>query len=402
MNSYTQSTTEMSPWRVMLCVCAYSMMAMYSLFFLLGMGSYSVKMAKQYAWLLRGEIEYADDWTPAQRVAVERFVTALKTNNDLLLFYVPQGGWEGEIPEYGGWDYAAYTDELLMPLAADIEAAVRKAVQGGKLQRESYGSLAHVAADMWCLDAARAFIEHDSSVLKYETDSGEDLLSLTLSNHSVESQQEVFEMADWLMEQGVPLRHSTAMLHSILASDSPSALMEWLLAKGLPLEPRRAKYHRGIPFDHCVSDNQGVDVFTRLVREGKIDINDRRGRGTYLQLVVEDCADAALVEQLLKLGAQPDLLPEPYSIKAEEGGEYTHLDETPVAIVLRRFAQLDPEETDEGTADYRAVLCLLFRYGAAPQPLPAKWAHDDNRRMVEDVYREFGHPITTQPSEPET
>ncbi len=401
MNACYSSDATLSPWRVMLCVCAYSMMAMYTLLVMLGAGKLCVNYAQRYGWYLRDKMEFSQDWTPDQRAGVELFAYSLRYNNHLLLYYSESTESATEPPEYGTWAYAAWEDEQIMPFAAEIDAKLRETVLGAPLQKAEYGSLAHLAADMNCLPAARALVEHNPDVLKYHTECGNDLLSLTLSNYSPESREQVLSMAEWLLEQGLTLRHSTAMLRAMLSSGESDDVMEWLLSKGLPLEPRCEKYHRGIPFDFCVSEGQGVDILTRLVSEGKIDINDRRGRGTYLQLVVEGCADAALVERLLQLGAQPDLLPEPYSIEVDGGGVCTELSETPVAIALRRLSLREPEaeeaETaDEVSADYIGILRLLFRNGAAPQPLPSHWEHLDNRRAVEDLYREFGYSLTTQ------
>lgn len=402
MNSYTQNAAAVPPWRVMLCVSAYAMMAMLTLMVLVGGVRLGVKYAEQYGWLLRGEVVYAEDWTSEQREAVDEFIDNLSSGkNSLLLPYAGEEFWYGDWSELGAWSYAARKDELVMPLVAEIDATVRRAVQGTPPTQTDYGSVAHVAADMNCFAAARAFIERYPEVLRYKTSTGEDLLTLTLSNHSEDTSQEVLAMGEWLMEQGLAPEHSAAMLCAIQTSDLPAELMEWLIAKGLPLDARRETWHRGIPFDGCVEENMGVDVFARLVNEGKIDINDRRGRGTYLQLAVEGCGDVALVERLLKLGAQPDLLPEPYCIKADDG-EYTHISETPVAIALRCYARQDPESEDEESADYHEILRLLFRYGAAPQPLPAEWVHEDNRRAAEEVYREFSHPIIIQTTESES
>ncbi len=384
----------MSPWRTLFCVSAYAMMSMFAVLILLS-GVYKVcKIADLYGWLLRGEVCYNEDWSAEQRAAIDDFVKSLKVDNEYLVAYTDYY----DPPKPGSWKYAAWKDAKVMPFAADIDKKVREAVQGIAPQQDENGSVAHIAAELGYYGAARAFVEHYPQLIEYKNESGDDLLILTLLGISEKQQEEPFAMAGWLVEQGLKPSSSTAMQYAIVTAEKPTAVIEWLLANGMPLEPYNENGARGLPLDHCIALNHGTDIFVELVNQGKININDTRGNTTYLQRATM-AGKVEVVELLLKLGAKPDLLPEPYHEIDDEGREICSQPRTPIELALSYYATSTDEEESER---YLATLRMLFRYNAQPQPVPSKWENEDKLRAVEAIYREFGHEITTLPSNPAT
>lgn len=386
MNQQYPEAEPMSPWRTMFCVSAYAMMSMFALLILLSGVHMVCKMTNLYGWLLRGEVSYNEDWSAEQRSAIDDFVNSLKIENSYLLEYTDYY----DPPEPGTWKYAAWKDAKVMPVAADIDKKVREAALGMIPQQDDNGSVAHVAAEIGYYAAVHAFAEHYPQLIQYKNKAGDDLLILTLQGMPTSQREEAFAVADYLVEQGLKPVNTVAMQYAIMTAEKPADILEWLLKKGFPLEPYNENGVRGLPLDYCIAHNHCTDIFVELVNQGKINVNDTRGKATYLQRAAT-AAKVEVVELLLKLGANPDLLPEPYF----ESDENCSLAQTPVELVLSYYNTSSDEEVCER---YLATLRILFQYNARPQPLPAKWENEDKLRAVEAIYRDFGHELTTLPS----
>ena len=388
MSNVGTGASEVSPLRVMLCVSAYAMMSMYVvLFAVLGVGGL-IKLNEKYGWLLRSDVAYCDSWKPEQRKMIEDFRKELPKQANFI--YLTFSNAE-DLPD---------DDSLIAKLSMDYVEAIDKHVRliaEGKSELPAsvaYGSPAHVAAYMGHLDAVKALVEHDAGMIHLKDSQGNTLLARVLTAFASCESAQVFELAEWLLAKGAALDQALSyeILLSMSWSEEDTAIMEWLLAHDVSLEPWKSGILRGLPFDMFIQRGRGVSVIERLIKEGKIDVNDRRANWTYLQIVQTGTPRPDITEWLLKMGAKPDLLPEPYSETAADGDSYGSVEETPLAMVLEFLSEEEKAYSDDANSAL-ATIRILLQYGAAPQPFPAEWENEDNRLTAEKIYREFGHSV---------
>ena len=388
MSNVGTGTSELSPFRVMLCVTAYAMMSMYVMLFVIyGVGGV-VTLYERYGWLLNGDVAYSAQWSSEQKKAIEKFRKNLP--REARVVYLSFHDAE-QLP-----DDDSQIDELSLPYVAAIDNHVRLIAEGKSDLPTSavYGSPAHVAAYMGHLDAVKALVEQDATMIHMKDSQGNPLLARVLSAVSTCEAAQVFELAEWLLAKGATLEQALSydIMLSMVWSEEDTAILEWLVAHDVSLEPWKSGVLRGLPFDVFIQRGRGLSVIERLMKEGKIDVNDRRANWTYLQLLQTGTPRPDVTEWLLKMGAKPDLLPEPYSETAADGEAYGSVEETPLALVLE-FLSEEEKADSEGVSSALSTIRLLLQYGATPQAFPAEWENDENRQSAEKVYREFGHAI---------
>lgn len=397
MSNAGTGSPALSPFRVMLCVSAYAMMSMYAMMFVVSALGAAVTLQEKYGWLLRGEVCYSAGWTEEQRSAVESFRKKLPFRSDDIYFAFCKEDVDDYLDRYT-WAGVWQMDEQSMFVAADVDRHVRMLVEGKTEDLPAdvaYGSPAHVAAALGYPEAVRALVEHDAGMIQKKDRKGRALITCVLTALGECEPQPVLELADWLIAQGASPEQDIFdfdVMVTMSQAKGGNEILEWLLAHDISLKPWASGQLRGLPFDVFVREGWGLDVFERLVKTGKIDINDRRADWTYLQFVQIDYPQPEITERLLKLGANPNLLPEPYSVKGEDGDEYGSIERSALALVLEHYA-MEEEADSEISKSSLATLKLLLSYGASSQPFPDVWLNEENRRAAEAAYRDFGHTI---------
>lgn len=391
MNNVGTGSSGLSSLRVMLCVTSYAMMSMYvMLFIIMGVGGL-IKLHERYGWLLNDAVTYSAAWTPEQQKAIEEFRKNLP--QEAKLIYVAFLNAE-QLPD----DASLLDDVHSMKFAEAIDRRIRTIVSGSsessELPSSAYGSPAHVAAYMGHLEAVKALVEHDDTMIQMKDAQGNTLLARVLTALARHESARVFELAEWLLSKGATLDHALTYdsMLKMAWSEEDTAILEWLLAHDVSPEPWKCGVLRGLPFDMFIKQGRGLTVIERLIKEGKIDVNDRRANWTYLQLLQTGTPRADVTEWLLKMGAKPDLLPEGYSETAADGEEYGSVEQTPLALALESFSELE-ESDSEVAVSALSTIRILLQYGATPQPFPAEWENEGNRLSAEKVYQEFGHSI---------
>lgn len=390
MNESLYQYREQSPLRTFLSIAGYGMMFTYSLLFLGVLIVLMVKGWSNYGWLLRGDMNFAPHWEAPQRAAMQQLEHAVRCDNSI--FTDVQGLFAEELEsddEDGTLGAALRRDAYTMPYSRKADDALREFVQTSPdkarqllLQKNSdLHALVYASSEMAQWPAMRFFVEMGFPVNQTTAD-GETLLTSVLSNMQSRPTAEVLEQADWLRSKGAEVRADSATWDSIDLADDAEATLEWLLQQGLSLELWKDKY-RGVslPLDVCVSHGVALSVFERLVKEGKLNVNDTRAHATYLQLAT-DAVRVEAVRCLLALGAQPDLLP----------GECASDDykAAPLPALLSSLSLYESAEEAEGAL---AVVRLLLQHGASPRPLPEDWKCPQVHEAVLKLLEEFGHPI---------
>lgn len=395
MSSVGTGFPNLSPLRVMLCVSAYVMMSMYAFLWFVAGGGLFVALQERYGWLLRGNVCYNSDWSEQQIISVETFRKALPySSNDIYYAFIDFNDAPDRSSRSGAW----FMDEKSMLIAAEVDSQIRLMAEGQSVKLPidvAYGSPAHVAAALGFPDAVQALVELDSGMVQRKDRQGYTLVSRVLSSLETCDHRRVFELSEWLIKQGATIEQAISdadVMLRISRAKADKEIMEWLLTHNISLTPWQSGGMRGLPLDIFVKEGWGVDVFERLVKEGKIDINARRSDWTYLQFVQMDSPQPEITERLLKLGANPNLLPEPYSVMAEDGEEYGSIDRSALTLVLEHYA-MEEDSNSEIAKAALATLKLLLSYGATPQRLPDEWLwlNEENRQATEAVYRDFGH-----------
>lgn len=371
----TDGVCRNSPIRVMFCVMAYVMMAMFSLLFMLGLLGLAGSLVPHYRWLLRGEDCYAQGWTPEQRETLAAFAHDLRYNNEPLLrapVYRAQCLQGGQTPPLADtWEYAFMKDAAVMPLAAEADAEFREFVQNGSLTTassgKSYGSLTHVAVRLGHLEAARIFLERGCPAQTTLDEQGESLLTLLLANSASRSQEEVDAFAEWLKSRGETLKMDAASQRCILIAFDSVGMLQKMMEYGLKPELWEDDGKPQLPFIHLVNHNSGILPLDYLLNEGIIAADDRRGVKTYLQAAVEsDEVSEKVILSLLSHGAHPDTVP--------ESGAAEH---TPLNMLLNRLALAETPQPQ-----LLSVLRLLLQHGAEFQGLPQTWANEQNHQQA--------------------
>lgn len=366
--------------KVMFCVMAYVMMAMFSFLFLLGLLGVAGNFVPQYSWLLRGEDCYEQGWTPEQRATLAAFAHDLRYKNEPLLrtpvYRVECLRGVQTPPQADTWEYAAMKDSVVMPLAAAVDAEFREFVQSGKITdvslRREYGSLAHVAVRLGHLGAARIFIEKGCPALNVWDEEGESLLTLLFANSASCSQEDVEVFAEWLKSRGENLVMDAAAQRCILVAFDKVGMLQKMMEYGLKPELWEDNGKMQLPFIHLVNHNTGLLPLDYLLEEGIIAVDDRRGEKTYLQAALEcDEVSEKVILCLLGHGAQPDAVPE--SGTAEN---------TPLNILLNRLASAESPQPE-----LLSVLRILLQHGAEFQSLPQTWVNGENHQQAEIITR---------------
>lgn len=371
----TDGVCRNSPIRVMFCVMAYVMMAMFSLLFMLGLLGLSVSHVPHYSWLLRGDDCYAQGWTPAQRETLAAFARDLRYNNEPLLrapVYRAQCLQGRQTPPHPGtWEYAFLKDAAVMPLAAEADAEFREFVRNGSLitvtSGRAYGSLAHVAVRLGHLEATRIFLERGCAAQNTLDEHGESLLTLLLANSASRSQEEVDAFAEWLKSRGETLKMDAAAQRCILIAFDSVGMLQKMMEYGLMPELWEENGKIKLPFIHLVNHYTGILPLNYLLNEGIIAADDRRGEKTYLQAAMEsDEVSEKLILSLLSHGAHPDTVP--------ESGDAEH---TPLNMLLNRLALAETPQPQ-----LLSVLRLLLQHGAELQSLPQTWTNEKNHQQA--------------------
>ncbi len=361
--------------RVMFCVMAYAMMAMFAILFLLGILGLAANHLPLYSWLFRGADCYEQGWTPEQRETLAAFAHDLRYNNEPLLrtpvYRAECLQREQTPPRAGTWEYAAMKDSVVMPLAAEVDAEFREFVQNGKLTevpfRREYGTLAHVAVRLGHLEAARIFVERGCTVPNVRDEQGESLLTLLFVNSASCSQVEVDAFAEWLKSRGENLVMDAAAQRCILIALDKVGTLQKMMAYGLKPELWEDNGKLQLPFIHLVNHNAGILPLNYLLDEGIIVADDRRGDRTYLQAAVEsEEVSEKVILSLLSHGAQPNAVPD------SDAAEHT-----PLNILLNRLASAETPRPD-----LLSILRLLLQHGAEFQSLPQTWVNEQNYQQA--------------------
>ncbi len=379
-----------SPLRSFLCIAAYGMMLMLGILILSSGLGMAVTGWKLYGWLLRGEPEFAEHWNESQKRAFTSLEQAIRYDNSCFTDYTSlfRGSDMDEDADYKSLSWAVKRDTHTMPHAKKADDSLRELV---KLSREeaakhpSLQTLAFAAAEMGQWAAMQILVELGMPAsTKNEHD--ETLLSVVLSNMTSRPQAEVFEVAEWLLAHGAEITPGVALYESVaLANDGQEeATLEWLLAHGLTLDIWKNGEQTFLPLEVCMQNSVALPVFERLVKEGRLKVNERRGSATYLQRAAMN-EQLQAVELLLKLGADVSAVSESPAATLEKY--------TPVDILLYHLSEHIQGSEAEKTL---SALRLLLQHGAVPgEVLPEldKWEDKALQQQVEALLREFGFSL---------
>ena len=133
-----------------------------------------------------------------------------------------------------------------------------------------------------------------------------------------------------------------------------------------------------------MQNSVALPVFERLVKEGRLNVNERRGSATYLQRAAMN-EQLQAVELLLKLGADVSAVSESPAATLEKY--------TPVDILLYHLSEHIQGSDAEKTL---SALRILLQHGAVPgEVLPEldKWEDEALQQQVEALLREFGFSL---------
>ena len=399
------------PWRVMLCVTAYSMMSMYLLLWLCAVVGIGTFLWQSYGWLLREqELTYSEGWTTEQKAALDRFAVQLRTETRLLFDYNDFMSYsEGMMSELRYEGSCMRKGSLLDEQLRLITAC--PAEQRGELFRQVdviNGNLAFYALDMGNFRAARALVEQGYPAVTQRNRYGETILGVLLSNMSSRPIDEVLEMADWLVARGSVPEHTAAFLGLCSMADDLGATVDWLLANGMSITRDPENYKTLLrdegqprslpllPFEELMDHANGLAIIEKLAREGKIDINTDSAHLTYLQYELQTGIHVDRLSRLLEMGADPNLVPS--SVASDQNRSDSQL-VPPLAYLLLRLSEHE-DDTDDYSKSLLDCVRLLLRHGAAAQPLPAEWQSSHLRQQVESLYREHSLPINFLPPDP--
>ncbi len=368
--------------RLFMNISAFAMMFMMVCIAFLSMVGMFVTGWALYGWLLRGDMKYAEHWSAEERRALNAFESALRFDNNTLTelgemyeHWVEAGE---KVPAENSFAWAMRRDICTLPHAKKWNTMLREFVAApadvteNRLKEETVYSLPHIAAEMGHWEAMKVFVARGYQVNK-ATKLGNTLLSVVLCNMSSLPQEEIFAVAEWLVSQGAEVKADVMLYEAVSAADDEGATLEWLLEHGMPLEICSQGERTWLPVEQCVSDNVAMDVFVRLVNEGRINVNDTRSSATYLQLAAVS-GDLEVVEQLLALGADTELL-------AEHG--------TGKTAVAQLLDMLAIQETVANGDEELQKLRLLLKHKAQPQPLPDKWVCQALKDKTEALLLEF-------------
>lgn len=364
------------------------MMFMYTLLLVSAGVALLLKAVPLYGWLCRCEMTYAAHWNEREKVALNAFEYALRFDKRPLSTWCDYDeiGDNVEPDTLSGMiAIDVFTTPKVRQYNDSLRALLLQPVEDFESAIAQKASLPCLAAEMGQLAAMQVFVERGASPTS-KNEHGESLLALVLQNWKGLPTENVLAMGDWLLSHGADLHDCKELLSSAILADDSEATLEWLLARGLPINSEE------LPLLECVVSGSALSVFERLAKEGRINVNARGGEYTYLQQAVFGWADVKSIETLLKLGAQPDLLPEK---KNKDGSNQ----QTPLQIVLKQLAE---KESVEYTQHLFDVLQLLLAHGAAPQLLPPRWACPELLEQTRRTYQEIGAVAQQEPSTSES
>ena len=377
-----------SPLRSFLCIAAYGMMLMLGIL-ILGSGlGMAVTGWQLYGWLLRGEPEFAEHWNESQKSAFISLEQAIRYDNSCFTDYTSLFRGTDEDADYKSLSWAVKRDTHTMPHAKKADDGLRELV---KLSREeaakhpSLQTLAFAAAEMGQWAAMQILVDLGLPASTKNAQE-ETLLSVVLSNMTSRPQAEVFEVAEWLLAHGAEITPGVALYESVaLANEGQEeATLEWLLAHGLTLDIWKNGEQTFLPLEVCMQNSVALPAFERLVKEGRLNVNERRGSATYLQRAAMN-EQLQAVELLLKLGADVSAVSESPAATLEKY--------TPVDILLYHLSEHIQGSDAEKTL---SALRLLLQHGAVPgEVLPEldKWEDKALQQQVEALLREFGFSL---------
>lgn len=373
---------NLRPLRLFLSTTAYALMASFTIIFLVVGGMILCHVGGCYGWLLRGNMEFSSEWTSQQRDVLNRFERALRFDNGNLLNYVHLvadcAELDKPLPEQGSFTFARMADEQIMPRARRLNDLLRDFTQDNQsTDAIQTAMLAQAAAEMGHGEALRLIVgQGDKNCFKQ---SEENILAAVFINRAKLPIEEVFEQANWLVENGADCEPCDSLLDAITYSDDSKRTLDWLLSKGMSLTIWSDDSSKRLPLDSVILRISDMKLLDELVKESKINLNSREAKYTYLQSAVEHSADPAVVEYLLQAGAQPDLLP--------LAGE----NKTPAAMLIAQLTEITDCET---CFNELTILELLLEHGAVAPVLPEEWCSQEVRHSVEQVYRNCGHTVS--------
>ncbi len=389
-----------------------------------------------YSWLFRGALTFHPGWSQEERAVLENLATDMRDSASPLRHFgishvfrgrgiAPLSGecdwsselevfcagmeWRtGEHAEDEGEENAVEFPWFLRTLFDDVWAVQHVSPLDLQLRQVALtgdargaGALAVAAAAAGEEKAMKLLLLHGADP-RYQCTDGHDVLSAWMGTFRplVMLREELrmedgryLEVAEWLLQHGAVVRDEWELYSFVRWRPDAEAekALEWLVDRGLSMK----SYWDGISWELPLNDLVG-DVELPLVRfclgKGWADLNDTSGGTTALQKAVQWCGgekeDAAVLHELLELGADPNLLPSPPPEPGEEGRESPRWKESPLRMVLSSLEEAD--------ASGRAVLLEmaddLLQHGARPE----KCAIPDSpelERALEQLYHRYGYEL---------
>jgi len=404
-----------------------------------------------YGWLFRGPLSFHPDWTQEERAVLENLGTEMRDasspmrvfgvsrifrrgNLALRLKDVEEIDWVSGLEEIctravrGKGDAEDDEEEedeedvgmvglpwLLKTFFDDVRTAQQASLLDRQLRQvtstgdaRGAGALAVAVAASGNEKAVKLLLLHGAEP-EYQDADGHDVLSAWIGTCRApsavrgerflpEEKGRCLEVAEWLLQHGAAVRdewglYSYACLHPAAEAEP---MLEWLMDRGLSM---KAYWNGGcweLPLNDLVAWSVGNLSLVRFcLRKGWADLNDTSGSSTPLQRAVQWCSgekeEAAVLHELLELGADPNLLPNPRPEPGEAGEALLHVfreEESPLRMVLSSLEEAD--------ASGRAVLLEmaddLLRHGAKPEkcaiPDSPEW-----EKALEQLYHRYGHEV---------
>ncbi len=271
---------------------------------------------------------------------------------------------------------------------------------------EGWYSLVLALANCGEPNIIKTMVRHGAMLnLKGDLENSADLkyVNSSLLMHVLKSgtykKEELFELADWLVQQpGEGLHRAPGMMLAICSLPDAADAMEWALERGF-VKTEFFYTSEGTPINPGAQIYNHKSIFFRLLDEGRINLNEARGTATVLQVAAMEypLKSTEGVRKLLLAGADPNLIP--------TAADTEQLKQTPLQIVLKSLSRSDVKTFERHKEKQLELAELLIQHGAnSPEyPLPRTpnsglyTVSEDNaafiqrlREQMETLYRRYG------------
>lgn len=393
-----------------------------------------------YSWLFRGALSFHPGWSQEERAVLENLGADMRdSSSSLRRFGVSrvfrgrgmaqlreEHDWSSELEAFCAgrvwmagdaedegeeedvvelpWFVRVFFDDVrAVQYVSPLDLQLRQVASTGDAR--GAGALAVAAAAAGEEKAMKLLLLHGAEP-RYQCADGHDVLSAWMGTfrppvmlrEGLRTEDGRFlEVAEWLLQHGAVVRDEWELYSFVRWRPDAEAekALEWLVDRGLSMKSYWDGISWELPLNDLVGDVELLPLVRLCLRKGWADLNDSSGGATALQKVVHWCVgekeEAVVLHELLELGADPNLLPNPPPEPGEEGGEAFRVfreEESPLRMVLSSLEEAD-------VSKWGVLLEMaddLLRHGAKPE----KCAIPDSpelERTLEQMYHRYGYEL---------